>query len=133
MPDPTVRWTAVSLLLLLAIAGCTPEAVATPSPSPTVRPASASPGLSVPAAPESPVEGLVTAIDGSGDDIEGFTIETVDGQTWTFRVGELTNGDVFPPSHLQAHQDDEYPVLVTFHVEGDELVATHLDDGTPPS
>jgi hypothetical protein len=121
------------LALLLVIAACGVGNRLTPSPSPSVPP-SVAPTASAIAAPESPVEGLVIAIEQTGlNEVQGFTIRTTSGEEWTFRIGVLDNGDVFPPSHLNAHQADAYPVLVTFHVEGDELVATHLDDGTPPS
>ncbi len=118
---------------LLLVAACGPGTSPSPSPSPSAPPTVA-PSASAVALPESPVEGLVIAIEQTGlNEVQGFTIRTTSGETWTFRIGELDNGDVFPPSHLNAHQADAYPVLVTFHVEGDELVATHLDDGTPPS
>lgn len=62
MPDLTPRRAIATAVILIAVAGCTPPAGATPSPSRTAPPPTAA-----------------------------------------------------------------------FHVEGDELVATHLDDGTPPS
>jgi hypothetical protein len=66
------------------------------------------------------------------NDVQAFTIRTANGETLEFRIGELDNADEFPPGHLNAHKADAYPVLVTFHVVGTELVATHLADGTPP-
>ena len=124
---------ALAGIAVLLLAACGPAATPTPSPTPTAGPTVA-PTASAVAAPESPVEGLVVAIEQTGlNDVQGFTIRTESGETWTFRIGDLDNGDIFPPSHLNAHQADAYPVLVTFHVEGDELVATHLDDGTAPS
>ena len=127
-----MRGALVGLAMLL-VAACGPAASPSPSPSPSAAPTVVPSGSAV-AAPESPVEGLVIAIEQTGlNEVQGFTIRTTSGETWTFRIGDLDNGDVFPPSHLNAHQADAYPVLVTFHVEGDELVATHLDDGTPPS
>lgn len=124
---------ATGLFLLLALAACGSSTGSSPSPSPAEPSPSAPPSPSSAAVPESPVEGLVIDIEETGPDVRGFTIRSEDGDTWTFRIGELDNGDEFPPSHLHAHQDDDYPVLVTFHVEGGDLVATHLDDGTPPS
>jgi hypothetical protein len=123
----------VALAALLFAGACAVGSSPPPATSPSAS-ASATPTASAIAAPESPVEGLVVAIEQTGlNDVQGFTIRTESGESWTFRIGQLDNGDVFPPSHLNAHQADAYPVLVTFHVEGDELVATRLEDGTPPS
>jgi hypothetical protein len=127
-----VRFALAGLWLLL-VAACGPGNTPSPSPPPPTA-STVAPTASAVAAPESPVEGLVIAIEQTGlNEVQGFTIRTASGETWTFRIGDLDNGDVFPPGHLNAHQADAYPVLVTFHVEGDELVATHLDDGTAPS
>jgi hypothetical protein len=124
---------ALTGLALLLVAACGPVSSISPIPSPSALPTVAPSGSAI-AVPVSPVEGLVVAIEQTGlNEVQAFTIRTASGETLTFRIGDLDNGDVFPPSHLNAHQADAYPVLVTFHVEGDELVATHLDDGTAPS
>ena len=77
--------------------------------------------------------GIVTHIDQpSLTDIRSFTLHTSDGQTLTFHVGTLEmGGDAFPPGHLTSHLVTAEPVLVTYHREGDTLVATRLEDAPP--
>src|SRR5688572_15024203 len=75
------------------------------------------------------VEGVIVAIDGSGlDDVRGFTLRRPGGETLEFRIGELENGDEFPPGHLAEHQATAEPVVVYYRVEGNERFAVRLED-----
>jgi hypothetical protein len=78
------------------------------------------------------VEGVVIAVDSAGlDDVRGFTLRTVGGETLEFQLGELENGAEFPPAHLAVHQVDAYPVRVSYRMEGEERYAVRLEDGEP--
>ena len=75
------------------------------------------------------VEGVVVAVDGSGlGDIRGFTLRRPGGDTLEFRLGELENGDAFPPGHLAEHQATAQPVVVYYRMEGKERFAVRLED-----
>ena len=56
------------------------------------------------------------------DQVKGFTLRTNDGETITFTLGPLENGDEFPPGHLKEHQTPAAPVLVFFRQENGQLV-----------
>ena len=43
-------------------------------------------------------------------------------------IGELENGDEFPPGHLAEHQATAEPVVVYYRVEGNERFAVRLED-----
>ena len=45
-----------------------------------------------------------------------------------FRLGELENGDEFPPGHLAEHQATAEPVVVYYRMEGNERFAVRLED-----
>jgi hypothetical protein len=82
-----------------------------------------------PAAPASPVVGVVIAVDARGlTDVRSFTLRLRDGSRLTFTLDRLENGVQFPPSHLTVHQADGVPVRVTFVVDGNVLAATRLED-----
>ncbi len=75
------------------------------------------------------VEGVIVAIDGSGlADVRGFTLRRPGGETLDFRLGELENGNEFPPGHLAEHQATAEPVVVYYRMEGDERFAVRLED-----
>lgn len=75
------------------------------------------------------VEGVIVAIDGSGlADVRGFTLRRPGGGTLDFRVGELENGNEFPPGHLAEHQATAEPVVVYYRMEGNERFAVRLED-----
>jgi hypothetical protein len=75
------------------------------------------------------VEGVIVAIDGSGlADVRGFTLRRPGGETLEFRIGELENGNEFPPGHLAEHQATAEPVIVYYRVEGNERFAVRLED-----
>jgi hypothetical protein len=75
------------------------------------------------------VAGVIVAIDGSGlSDVRGFTLRRPGGETLEFRIGELENGNEFPPGHLAEHQATAEPVVVYYRVEGNERFAIRLED-----
>jgi len=141
----------VALVAALVAAGCTgagqspaasspasavPSAVPTAvAPSP-VAPSSSAAASAGPASsdsgslvPESPVAGIVTAVDSSGlAQVKGFTLRTNDGEIIVFKIGVLQNGDEFPPGHLKEHQATAAPILVFFNQVGNELVVYRIED-----
>jgi hypothetical protein len=75
------------------------------------------------------VEGVVVAVDSAGlADVRGFTLRRPGGELLEFRLGELENGDQFPPGHLAEHQATAQPVRVWYRLEGDERYAVRLED-----
>jgi hypothetical protein len=75
------------------------------------------------------VDGVVVAVDGSGlADIRGFTLRRPGGETLEFLLGELENGDAFPPGHLSEHQATAQPVTVFYRMEGSERFAVRIED-----
>ncbi len=75
------------------------------------------------------VDGVIVAVDGSGlADIRGFTLRRPGGETLEFVLGELENGDEFPPGHLAEHQATAQPVVVYYRMEGNERFAVRIDD-----
>jgi hypothetical protein len=75
------------------------------------------------------VEGVVVRVDSAGlSDVRGFTLRQPGGETLEFRLGELENGDQFPPGHLAEHQATAEPVRVWYRLEGDERFAVRLED-----
>jgi hypothetical protein len=107
-------------------AGTTPPAGARPPVAPSTAP-SATPSSAL---PTSPVSGIVVKVDAlSLTDVRGFTLRTPDGRELAFTIGVLENGTVFQPAHLSEHLATASPVKVTFHVEGERLVVTRIEDG----
>lgn len=75
------------------------------------------------------VQGVIVNVDGSGlVDVRGFTLRRPGGEILEFRLGELENGDEFPPGHLAEHQATAEPVVVYYRVEGNERFAVRLED-----
>ncbi len=73
--------------------------------------------------------GVVISVDAvSLTNVRGFTIQTVDGRTVQFRVGQLENGAQFPPGHLGEHAATAVPIVVTYRDENGEHVAIRLED-----
>jgi hypothetical protein len=62
------------------------------------------------------------------DQVRGFTIRANDGSTIEFALGQLENGDEFPPGHLKEHQATASPILVFFRIENGRLVAYRIED-----
>jgi hypothetical protein len=78
---------------------------------------------------DSPVEGIVIAVDSSGlADVRGFTLRADGGFAFTFSLGALENAAEFSPSHLTEHQLSSEPIRVWFRVEGAERVVYRLED-----
>lgn len=131
-------WLAALAILLAGCSSSTPSAAsalasAAPLPSqadsaaPTASDAAGSPALAP--VPESPVAGIVVAIDSAGlSQVKGFTLRTNAGDTIAFTIGTLENGDEFPPGHLKEHQATVAPVLVFFRIEGDQPVVYRIED-----
>lgn len=91
--------------------------------------AAASPAASATPAPESPVAGVVIAVDSGGlNDVRGFTLRSSVGDDLVFTLGELENGDEFPPGHLAEHLAAASPVLVFFRNENGQLVVYRIED-----
>jgi hypothetical protein len=113
------------LAFLLAACGLAPV----PSPAASQRPGSGGPGGTGPTIPDSPIVGVVTAVDSLGlNEVVSFTLRADDGRSWEFRVGTLENPTEFPPSHLSEHQATTVPVRVYFEFDGSELVAYRIED-----
>jgi hypothetical protein len=121
----------LAVTLSLVLSGCA-GAAATPSPveqtfapeSPTGPDASASEEI-----PGSPIAGVVTSIDSAGlDQIRGFTLQSMNGSSFTFVIGVLDNGADFAPGHLTEHMASAAPVLVFFKVVDGKFVVYRLED-----
>ena len=75
--------------------------------------------------------GVIVGVQAQGlTDVQGFTLRTADGTTVAFRIGNLENGDEFPPGHLVEHQATAQQVRVWYRAEGDLKVAIRLEDAT---
>ncbi|MEO5963890.1 MAG: hypothetical protein ABIR11_00390 [Candidatus Limnocylindrales bacterium] len=122
-------------LVVFAVAGlaaCAPIASPTLGPvasASILAPASGTPGFEVPPAVVSPVTGVPVHIEAEGfSKVTAFTIRTNDGVEIRFRMGILDNGDQFPPSHLAEHLSGSTPVIVSFRLDGADLVAYRIED-----
>ena len=75
------------------------------------------------------VDGVIVAVESAGlSDVRGFTLRRPGGEMLVFRLGELENGDQFPPGHLAEHQVTAAPVRVWYRMEGSERFAVRLED-----
>jgi hypothetical protein len=112
------------------VASAVPATPAQSTAAETSVPSDTGAGDSSPAPiPDSPVAGIVTAVDSSGlDQVRGFTLLTNEGETIQFTMGQLENGDEFPPGHLKEHQATAAPVLVFFRQQNGELVVYRIED-----
>ncbi len=139
---------AVCLTLVVAAAGCgddaTPQPTHAPTFAPTASPTAAPTATPTPAAspsptvvptptvtpvPESPVVGVVVAIDSAGlANVKGFTLRLAEGAQVAFVIGTLENGAEFPPGHLTEHLVSAEPVRVSFRVAGGQLVVYRIED-----
>ena len=80
-------------------------------------------------APESPVDGVVIAVDAASlTDIRSFAIATQGGGRIDFKLGTLENATQFSPSHLKEHQATSEPIRVWFRIENGDRVAYRLED-----
>ena len=141
------RWLVLLAGVVLALAACSPAATplpsavpasqaapataaSSPAPTDTSGPSDSGAGDSgSPAIPDSPVAGVVTAVDSTGlTQVTGFTLLTNEGETIHFTIGQLENGDEFPPGHLKEHQATAAPVLVFFRQENGQLMVFRIED-----
>lgn len=86
--------------------------------------------------PTSPVEGIVTDVQvASLTEVDEFTVQLDSGETLVFAV-EPGDPDV-PATELREHLNFAIRLEVTFHRDGDRLVAEAVEHGsgpiTPPS
>lgn len=81
--------------------------------------------------PDSPVEGIVTDVQvASLTEVEAFSLELDSGDTLVFAV-DAGNPDV-PASELREHLNFAIRLKVSFHPEGEELVADAVEHGSGP-
>ena len=124
----------MTLATAISLAACDAVASTAPSNPPQSGPiVTLNPSLSLPphpsGFPQSPVAGVIVAIDSAGlDKVTGFTLRTTGGLELKFVLGQLDNPTEFPPGHLAEHQASLAPVLVSFRVENGMLVVYHLED-----
>ena len=115
-----VRAGALATLTALLAGACAAGAT-----GPAASPISATFG------PESPVVGVITHVESTGiSSVTAFQVRDGTGTIFTFRIGQLENGDQFPPGHLTEHQATSDPVRVFFRREGGELVAYRIEDAS---
>ncbi len=126
-----VRALVLAGAFAILVAACSPTGTMPPAGArPPVAPSSAPSAAPSSALPTSPVSGIVVKVDALGlTDVRGFTLRTADGRELVFTIGVLENGTIFPPAHLGEHLATASPVKVTFHVEGERLVVTRIEDG----
>lgn len=121
------------LVVLVALVAACSSPVATP-PDQSEEPSAAataggSAGATAQVVPDSPVAGVVTAVESRGlNDVRGFTLRSNSGDTLVFVLGEVENAVDFPPGHLVEHQAVAAPVLVFFREEGGDLVVFRIED-----
>ena len=111
---------ALLLAMSVLIAACTPGATAAPG-------SAASPGQA--GEPGSPVDGVPIHIDAEGfTKVTGFTLRLDDGSEVRFAMGNLENGDQFPPNHLAEHLAGSTKVRVFFRDENGTPTAYRIED-----
>jgi hypothetical protein len=122
---------ALALTISLVLSACGGAAATPPPVGITPAPASpvgsdASPSQEIPG---SPIAGVVTSIDSAGlDQVRGFTLQSMNGTSFTFVIGVLENGADFAPGHLTEHMASAAPVLVFFKVVDGKFVVYRLED-----
>ncbi len=144
MDARTRRLFVVAIILVIALTGGAAILLGGPGGPvlPTTAPGSASaPGPTEPvpspsspgpagAIPDSPLAGVIVAVDSRGlDDIRAFTLRTSDGALYDFDLSQMQATATFPLGHLAEHQATADPVLVSFTIEDGLLIATAVDDG----
>jgi hypothetical protein len=73
------------------------------------------------------VRGLIIAIEArSIAQADAVTVRTDDGRELVFRVDPAVD---VSPGHLREHMTLAEPVVVTYQMEGDGLLAVRIDDG----
>ena len=81
------------------------------------------------------LEGIVVSVQAKPPlAVASFQIRTTDGRVVSFQVGDLQyQAGSFNAAHLVIHEATAQPVIVTYHDEGDDHVATKLVDGPLPA
>lgn len=83
------------------------------------------------AGPSSPVEGIVTDVQATSlTEVEQFSLQLDSGETLVFAV-QPGDPDV-PASELREHLNFAIRLEVTFHRDGDRLVADAVKHGSGP-
>ena len=129
----------LALLVVTVFVSACASPAATPSSAPptdepsieaSVEPSASDPGEpSAIVVPDSPVAGIVLMIDSQGlDEVRGFTLRSSSGETLTFVIGQLENGEEFAPGHLAEHQAAASPILVFFREANGQLVVFRIED-----
>jgi hypothetical protein len=87
-----------------------------------------------PKTPSLQLEGIVVSVHAKPPlAVASFEIRTIEGQVVSFQVGDLQYvAGSFNAAHLVVHEATAQPVIVTYHDEGDDHVATKLVDGPLP-
>ncbi len=133
MDAQTRRLFVVAIVLVIALTGGAavllggPAGTVLPTTAPVPSPSSPGPAGAI---PDSPLAGVIVAVDSRGlDDIRAFTLRTSDGALYDFDLSQMQATATFPLGHLAEHQATADPVLVSFTIEDGLLVATAVDDG----
>ncbi len=75
------------------------------------------------------IDGVVVGVRSVAlDQVTGFSVRTTDDGTIDFVMGELDNGNQFPPGHLVEHQAAAIPVRIWFRTVDGENLAVRLED-----
>ena len=72
------------------------------------------------------VSGVITRVDGDGEDVRAFTLEA-GLETYEIRIDELRDYG-FPLSHLREHERDGRPVRCRLDERAGELYALSIED-----
>ena len=111
---------ALAAVLVVALAACGT------APVPVTIVPTVAPSVGV---PESPVEGVVVAVESAGlNAVRGITLRLADGALLHFTIGTLENGDTFPPGHLKEHSVSADPVRVFFRPLSGALLVYRIED-----
>jgi hypothetical protein len=89
----------------------------------------ASSGAPCPTLPDSPLVGVVVAVDTpSLGKVNGFDLRLDDGSVVTLKVGTLENPTQFSPSHLLSHEATSVPIRAFYRLENGAPVVYRLED-----
>jgi hypothetical protein len=85
-----------------------------------------------PTLPDSPVVGVVVAVDTpSLGKVNGFDLRLDDGSVVSLKVGTLENPTQFSPSHLLTHEATSVPIRAFYRLQDGAPVVYRLEDATP--
>jgi hypothetical protein len=81
--------------------------------------------------PQSPVEGVVVAVESAGlGQVSGFTLRGSGGRSYVLKLGSLENAAEFSPSHVTEHMASSEPVRAYYRLEGGQPVVYRLEDAS---